>query len=291
MGAAKCWRFQHSCTSAATMSIAPPIFLMLRSKRLREIATSHCRKTISEVRDSRSQNMEQQIELQIRGMTCVSCAQHVTHALENVKGVEKAIIPGWQSARATVIADDQVSPTALLNAVEEAGYTAAVQKQGTRQSAHEDVDRRASDFDLLVIGGGSGGFAAAITAQELGKKVGLINAGTIGGTCVNFGCVPSKTLIPTAEAWHSPGHHPFQGTKTTQDELDCSTIPAQNDRLVANLRQSKYVDVLAAYPEITFIEGRAVFQADGAVQVGNRLYRANLYVIPTGAQPRMLPVS
>src|SRR5258708_14874724 len=208
MGAAKCWRFQHSCTSAATMSIAPPIFLTLRSKRLREIATSHCRKTISEVRDSRSQNMEQQIELQIRGMTCVSCAQHVTHALENVKGVEKAIISGWQYGRATVIADDQVSPTALITAVEEAGYTAAVQKQGTRQSAHEDVDRRASDFDLLVIGGGSGGFAAAITAQELGKKVGLINAGTIGGTCVNVGCVPSKTPVRAAEAWHNPGHHP-----------------------------------------------------------------------------------
>ncbi len=234
--------------------------------------------------------MAQQIELQVRGMTCVSCAQHVTHALESVPGVEKAIVPGWQSARATVIADNQVSPTALIDAVAEAGYTAAVQKQGTRQSAHEDVDRRASDFDLLVIGGGSGGFAAAITAQELGKKVGLINAGTLGGTCVNVGCVPSKTLIRAAEAWHNAGHHPFQGVKTTQVELDWSTIRAEKDRLVASLRQSKYVDVLAAYPEIAFIEGRAVFQTDGSVQVGDRPYRANRYVIATGAQPRMLPV-
>jgi pyruvate/2-oxoglutarate dehydrogenase complex dihydrolipoamide dehydrogenase (E3) component len=46
-------------------------------------------------------------------------------------------------------------------------------------------------------------------SQELGKKVGLINAGTIGGTCVNVGCVPSKTLIRAAEAWHNAGHHHF----------------------------------------------------------------------------------
>ena len=101
-------------------------------------------------------------------MTCTSCAQHVTHALESVKGVEKAIVPGWKSARATVIADDEVLPTALINAVAEAGYTAAVQKQGARQTVHDSRDSGASDFDLLVVGGGSGGFAAAITAHELG---------------------------------------------------------------------------------------------------------------------------
>src|SRR5258708_490145 len=139
-------------------------------------------------------------------------------------------------------------------------------------------------------GGGSGGFAAAITAQELGKKVGLINAGTIGGTCVNVGCVPSKTLIRAAEAWHSAGHHPFQGVHTRQVELDWSTVRAEKDRLVESLRQSKYVDVLAAYPDITLIEGRAAFQADGSVQVGGRHYRAKRYVIATGAQPRMLAI-
>src|SRR5262249_8448392 len=56
------------------------------------------------------------------------------------------------------------------------------------------------------------------------------------------------------------------------------------------LRQSKYVDVLAAYPDITFIEGYAVFESDGSVRVGDRRYRANRYVIATGAQPRMLPL-
>src|SRR5258708_27198003 len=78
---------------------------------------------------------KQQIELQVRGMTCVSCAQHVAHALESVAGVEKAIVPSWQAARATVIADEHTSPTALLDAVAQAGYTATVQKQGKRKSA------------------------------------------------------------------------------------------------------------------------------------------------------------
>ncbi len=78
--------------------------------------------------------------------------------------------------------------------------------------------------------------------------------------------------------------------KLTGKCQDWSTIRSEKDRLVASLRQSKYVDVLVAYPDITLIEGRAVFQADGSVQVGDRRYRANRYVIATGAQPRMLPI-
>lgn len=235
---------------------------------------------------------KQHIELQVQGMTCVSCAQHVAHALESVSGVETAIVPGWQSARATVVADEHTSLTAVIDAVARAGYSATVEKQEKRKSIQGQPSGSDSnaEFDLLVIGGGSGGFAAAITAQELGKKVGLINAGTLGGTCVNVGCVPSKTLIRAAEAWQVAGHHPFQGVKTAQVALDWSTIRAEKDRLVASLRQSKYVDVLAAYPEITFIESYAAFEADGSVRVGNRRLRANRYVVATGAQPSMLPV-
>src|SRR5262249_32003562 len=151
-------------------------------------------RSVSSHYPTRKPMTKQQLEFGVQGMTCESCAQHVAHALESVVGVEKAIVPGWQSGRATVFADEQVSPAALIQAVTQVGYSATRQKQQARQSARNKEDGSASDFDLLVIGGGSGGFAAAITAQELGKKVGLINAGTIGGTCVNVGCVPSKTL-------------------------------------------------------------------------------------------------
>jgi len=146
------------------------------------------------------------------------------------------------------------------------------------------------DFDLIVIGAGSGGFAAAITASDLGKRVAMINAGTIGGTCVNVGCIPSKTLIRTAGAWHTTGHHPFKGVNTQQISLDWPTIRAQKDDLVASMRQNKYVDVLAAYPDVILIEGCASFQNNGSVQVDEQTYHASRYIIATGAQPRMLPI-
>ncbi|MCL5999602.1 MAG: mercury(II) reductase [Chloroflexi bacterium] len=238
---------------------------------------------------------QQQVELRIGGMTCPDCRQHVVHALESVPGVHKVDVLGWQSARATVTASDSVASNALVAAVEAAGYAATVQtaympRQQPLPSAEEKLVRADSDFDLLVIGGGSGGFAAAITASDLGSRVAMINTGTIGGTCVNVGCIPSKTLIRAAGAWHTAKHHPFRGANTAQVELDWPTLRAQKDELVAHLRQSKYVDVLAAYPDITFIEGHATFQADGTVCSGEKSYKASRYVIATGAQPRMLPL-
>ena len=236
--------------------------------------------------------MEQrQIKLRIGGMTCVHCAEHVTQALEAVPGVKSVQLPGWRSPDALVVSDADVSLSALTDAVQHAGYTAVVEETVSLQPINIEQPNGTAryDFDLIVIGGGSGGFAAAITATELGRRVALINAGTIGGTCVNVGCVPSKTLIRTAEVWHKAGHHPFQGANTAQVSLDWSTVRAQKDALVSSLRQSKYVDVLAAYPDITLIEGRAVFQADGSVQVADKTYRANRYIVATGAQPRMYP--
>lgn len=234
----------------------------------------------------------QRIELGISGMTCASCDQHVTHALQTVAGVEVVDVPSWQSGKARVIASVDVKADDLAQAVANAGYSATVYAQTPIQVQDIDIPNggSASDFDLLVIGGGSGGFAAAITASGLGKRVGMINGGTIGGTCVNIGCVPSKTLIRAAEAWHTAGHHPFKGVATAQSALDWPTVRAQKDALVGSLRQSKYVDVLVAYPDVTFIEGYAVFQEDSSVKVDNTRYTADRYVIATGAHPRMLPI-
>lgn len=234
---------------------------------------------------------QQQIKLRVGGMTCVDCARHVTHALQMVAGVKQVDLPGWRATHANVVTDADVSPDLLTKAVQNAGYSAVVEEQSSLQlESAEPVNSKTSyDFDLMVIGGGSGGFAAAITATEPGKQVALVNAGTIGGTCVNVGCVPSKTLIRAAEAWHKAGHHPFEGVNTAQVSLDWSTVRAQKDALVSSLRQSKYVDVLASYPDITLIEGRAVFQGDGSIRVADKTYRASRYIVTTGAQPRMYP--
>src|SRR5262249_5527003 len=95
-------------------------------------------------------------------------------------------------------------------------------------AAGEGADR--TDFDLLVLGGGSGGLAAAIAAAESGRCVGVVNAGPLGGTCTNRGCIPSKALIRAAETWFRAGRHPFAGVGTARVGLDWSAVQEQKDR-------------------------------------------------------------
>ena len=142
-------------------------------------------------------------------------------------------------------------------------------------------------FDLAVLGAGSAGFAAAIRAAEQGAKVALINEGMIGGTCVNVGCIPSKTLIRAAEARHVGAAHPFSGIPRSEGAVDWPDIRAQKDELVARLRKTKYVDVLAAYPSVTLFEGRGVIEASGAVRLADgTLIDTERVVVTTGASPR-----
>lgn len=146
-----------------------------------------------------------------------------------------------------------------------------------------------AEYDLLVVGGGSGGFAAAIAACEQGLRVGLVNTGPLGGTCTNRGCIPSKALIRAADVWWRAGHHPYAGVETAQAGLDWAAVLAQKDQLIGELRHSRYEDVLAAYPDISLLEGEATFQRDGSVQVGERSVRARRYLVATGARPQVVP--
>lgn len=236
---------------------------------------------------------QQQIDLDIRGMTCDACARHVMKALQGANGVLQAQVPGWTSGRATVTAAAEVEDEVLTQAVKAAGYRARVvaRRSVTGPPPPSDWGRDA-DYDLIVIGTGGAGMAAAIKAAELGRRVCLIEAGTIGGTCVNIGCVPSKTLIRTAEAYHTAGHHPFTGLRTRAEGLDWAAVIGQKDQLVDELRQSKYLDVLASYGDrITLMRGRAQIQPDGSVALDDgRVCRPGKLVIATGARPRILPL-
>jgi mercury(II) reductase len=140
-------------------------------------------------------------------------------------------------------------------------------------------------FDLAVIGAGSAGFSAAITAAEQGAQVALIGHGTIGGTCVNIGCIPSKTLIRAAETLHQAGAAArFAGIRAKAEAGDWAATVRQKDELVAELRQSKYADLLPAYNNISYREGRARL-TDGGVAVDGNLVKAERLVIATGARP------
>lgn len=141
------------------------------------------------------------------------------------------------------------------------------------------------DKHLIIIGGGSAGFAAAIQAHELGKTVLMVNAGAIGGTCVNVGCVPSKTLIRAAESLHRGRHHSFAGINGQADLVDFESVIRQKDELVAQLRQAKYVDVLNAYDRVELIEGQALMESPRSVRVGERVHECANILVVTGSRP------
>lgn len=139
--------------------------------------------------------------------------------------------------------------------------------------------------DLAVIGAGSAGFSAAITAAELGARVALVGHGTIGGTCVNIGCVPSKTLIRAAETLHHAyAASRFAGIGAEGQLRDWPALVGQKDELVATLRQAKYADLLPQYESVTYLDGPAHLTNEG-VRVNGSLLSSDKVIITTGARP------
>jgi mercuric reductase len=149
---------------------------------------------------------------------------------------------------------------------------------------------KATGYDLAVVGAGSAGFSAAITAAEAGANVALIGHGAIGGTCVNVGCVPSKAVIRATESvHHARAASRFAGIRGHAEVGDWAALIGQKDELVAGLRQAKYADLLPGYNTIAHLEGEARL-ADGGVSVAGRLVRAPKVVITTGARPAVPPI-
>lgn len=145
---------------------------------------------------------------------------------------------------------------------------------------------------LVIVGGGSAAFAAAIKASELGAEVVLINDGLpIGGTCVNVGCVPSKTLIRAAETHHRAGHSRFAGIVSRSEVADFKAVIAEKRALVQELRQAKYLDVVADLPSFRRIDGRARLVDDRRVAVNGETLEADRILIATGAAPRIPSIS
>lgn len=140
------------------------------------------------------------------------------------------------------------------------------------------------DYDLIIMGSGGAAFAAAIRATSYGARVAVVERAEIGGTCVNVGCVPSKTLLAAASAYHSATHHPFAGVPTTAGPVDFGALIAQKDELITGLRQAKYLDLAAVYG-FEIISGNARFTGPETLDVDGRALRASSYLIATGAEP------
>tara|TARA_R110002012_G_scaffold30300_2_gene92155 strand:+ start:1458 stop:2888 length:1431 start_codon:yes stop_codon:yes gene_type:complete len=153
----------------------------------------------------------------------------------------------------------------------------------------KDTDRNDDGYggyDLIVIGAGSAGFSASITAADAGKRVALVGHGTIGGTCVNVGCVPSKAMIRAAEAIHgahSAGRFPGLSGQAQVD--DWQTLVQSKDDLVATLRQKKYADLLPQYPGVDYIDDGTAQIIEGGIIVGGRTLTAPKLIVATGGRP------
>lgn len=149
-------------------------------------------------------------------------------------------------------------------------------------------------YDLAVIGSGGGAFAAAIAARRKDRTVVMVDRGTVGGTCVNTGCVPSKALLAAAQARHIAMDHRFPGIRTSAGEVDVAALFGAKRELVEGLRAEKYLD-LAAEHGWEIIQGHARFR-DGP---GLRVVRAqdltldieaDHFLIATGSTPWAPPI-
>lgn len=145
------------------------------------------------------------------------------------------------------------------------------------------------DYDLAILGSGAAAFGAAIRAKEQGLSTVMVERGTVGGTCVNIGCVPSKALLAAAKARHHAVQLPFPGVPTSAGPVDLAALMASKDALVTDLRARKYVD-LAKELGVEVVPGEGRFVEGPAVVVGDRRIEAEQYLVATGAVPFIPPI-
>ncbi|ESQ99359.1 mercuric reductase [Stutzerimonas chloritidismutans AW-1] len=243
------------------------------------------------------------IELQVEGMTCGSCTEHVKQALEQVAGVRSASV-SYPQGLAAIATDGHVDLEPLIAVVTALGYRARIadgsagpfdQVPGwpgreTTQTGDEQ------SLHVAIIGSGGAAMAAALKAVEGGARVTLIERGTIGGTCVNVGCVPSKIMIRAAHVAHLRRESPFDaGLPATPPSVLRERLLAQQQGRVDELRHAKYENILESTPAITVLRGTARFRDGRTLSVelaegGERIVAFDRCLVATGASPAIPPV-
>jgi len=140
------------------------------------------------------------------------------------------------------------------------------------------------ELDLVVVGSGGAAMAAGIHARRAGRSVVLVERAVLGGTCVNIGCVPSKTLLAASGQREHAWHNPFRGVPTQAGSVDLAAVVAQKDALIEGMRAEKYVDVAAAHG-FEIRRGEARFADPDTLLVDGQPLPAAAYVLATGAVP------
>ncbi len=142
-----------------------------------------------------------------------------------------------------------------------------------------------SSFDIVVVGGGAAAFAAATKANDLGKTVLMINSGLpIGGTCVNVGCMPSKTLLTMGDELYYAQHPHFRALQNGhKSAFDFAAAIEEKDEIVGSARQSNYINVMDSMEGVTYLEGRARFISPSQVEVNGEVIEGEKFIIATGS--------
>jgi dihydrolipoamide dehydrogenase len=145
----------------------------------------------------------------------------------------------------------------------------------------------AQEFDILVLGGGSGGYATALRAVQLGFSVGLVEKAKLGGTCLHNGCIPTKALLHSAELADHARDSAKYGVNVTLDSIDMGAVNAYKDGIIAG--KYKGLQGLIKSKGITVIEGEGKLQGTDTVVVNGTAYKGKNIVLATGSYSRSLP--
>ncbi|ASN19811.1 dihydrolipoyl dehydrogenase [Arthrobacter sp. YN] len=145
----------------------------------------------------------------------------------------------------------------------------------------------AQEFDILVLGGGSGGYATALRAVQLGFTVGLVEKAKLGGTCLHNGCIPTKALLHSAELADHARDSAKYGVNVTLDSIDMPAVNAYKDGIIAG--KYKGLQGLIKSKGITVIEGEGKLEGNNTVVVNGTPYTGKNIVLATGSYSRSLP--
>ena len=144
-----------------------------------------------------------------------------------------------------------------------------------------------SSYDIVILGGGSGGYACALRAAELGQRVAMIERGRVGGTCLHRGCIPTKALLHAAEVADLAREGKSFGVLSTLEGIDMAGVNAYKDKVVTRLW--KGLQGLISFRHIDVIEGDGQLVSPTQVKVGDRLIEGAHVVLATGSEARSLP--
>ena len=219
------------------------------------------------------------IKLDITGMTCDHCAIGIENLFNGKNGIIDKNVSYEKGKGEFTYNANTISKDEIINTIN------GTKNYSVKDEIEETGSENTNQFDLIIIGGGSAAFSAAIKAEDLGLTTLMVNAGLdFGGTCVNVGCVPSKNLIRAAETVRHATHSNFKGIKPKGADIDFAQIIKDKKVLVASLQQQKYLDVVSDFEKLTMLKGWAKFIDANTILVdGKDTYTATNIIIATGA--------